>query len=215
MWAEVGELCSTIRDIFFCVRAGYKIQLVRCSSNHSSQFLLISHSCMLTHMHNLTTTCYIWTFSISNNCSTIGHILCMIWSCKRDPTGELWPQTCIGHSLIQTWCAYTANSYIHHYLVHNYAWQAKFTYLITAYYAPNDSFTANDAVFYIRTKLAGFPPSPTTLSPPPEILKFSMVLVKLGIININITANINNINNNIININITTRVGAKYIGTYT
>ena len=49
-----------------------------------------------------------------------------LWSCMRDPTGELWPQTCIGRSLIQhcvcilqahtcivIWCATTRDNKTH------------------------------------------------------------------------------------------------------
>ena len=41
-----------------------------------------------------------WTFSISNNCYIQRHF-CVVYNCTRDPTGELWPKTRIGHSLIQ------------------------------------------------------------------------------------------------------------------
>ena len=41
------------------------------------------------------------------------HFLVWFKSCKRYPTEELWPQTRIGCSLIQNWCAYTASPNIH------------------------------------------------------------------------------------------------------
>ena len=49
------------------------------------------------------TTGYMRTFSILNDCSTIGQIPCVVYSCNRDPIGELRPQTPIGRSLIPTW----------------------------------------------------------------------------------------------------------------
>ena len=54
------------------------------------------------YLHILITTGYIWTFSISNDCATIGHIPYVVWSWKRDPTGELRLQIRMGNSLIQT-----------------------------------------------------------------------------------------------------------------
>ena len=51
-------------------------------------------------------------------------------------------------TLLYTASPYTASQYIlHHYLVCNYM-TAKLTYLMTAYYTPNNGFTANNASFY-------------------------------------------------------------------
>ena len=43
-----------------------------------------------------------------------------------------------------TLCKYTAGSYIHHHLVHNYASQKLIKHM-KAYYTPNDGFAANNA----------------------------------------------------------------------
>ena len=71
-------------------------------TNHSGPRLGLTTVTIRAYMHNFTTTGYIWPFSISNGCSTIGHIPCMVLNCRRDPTGQLRPQTGIGRSLIQT-----------------------------------------------------------------------------------------------------------------
>ena len=133
----------------FCVRAGCVIRMASYGSKHS--LLFFSNKPFVgPYRHNLKTTGYIWTFSTSNDLSTIGNIPCVVQSWKRYSTGELWFQTCIGCSLIQK-CAYTASLYIHRYLVRNYT-TPKLTYLMPAYYTPNNSFTANDASFY-KTKV--------------------------------------------------------------
>ena len=45
-------------------------------------------------------------------------------------------------------CEYTASPYTHCYLVHNYTTIETHVPYITAYYTPNNAFTANDALFY-------------------------------------------------------------------
>ena len=55
------------RISIFCVRAGCEMPLVSYVSKHSSQFFPLSHVCVLICTHNLKTTGYIWTFSISIN----------------------------------------------------------------------------------------------------------------------------------------------------
>ena len=83
-----------------CVRAGCEMRLASYVSKHASQYLsdkpLVRTS---TQLENYTGR--MWTFSISNDCSTIGHIPCVIYSCIRELTGELRLQTTIGRSLIQ------------------------------------------------------------------------------------------------------------------
>ena len=104
----------------FCVRAGCEIQLASYGSKHVSQSLSSKPSvqlCILTHK-----------------------------SCKRDPTGELQPQTCISHSLIQIVCVYCKP--IDTFLFGlQLCMTTKLAYLVTAYYTLNNGFTANDASF--------------------------------------------------------------------
>ena len=93
--------------------------MVSYASKHASQCLsdkqFVRIQC--TQTCNLKTSGYMWTFSISNDCCIIGDILCVVQTCTSDPTGELQPETCISHSLIQHCvsivqvCMYIANWY--------------------------------------------------------------------------------------------------------
>ena len=56
-------------------------------------------------------------FCILTDCSIMGDIPCVVQSCMRDPTVELWHQTCIDGSHIE----YRVHD-VFWYLVHNYAW---------------------------------------------------------------------------------------------
>ena len=73
----------------------------------------------------------------------------MVYSCTRDLTGELLPETCIGHSLIQH-CVriLRAHTFITIWFATTVRLATKLTYLMTAYYTPNDGLTANDALFH-------------------------------------------------------------------
>ena len=98
-----------------CVRAGCKIQMASYTSKHASQSLcdkpfLCIHC---TKTHNSKTSGHMWTFSISNDCSIITDILCVVYICTRDLTGELWPETCTGCSLIQHCVCILVSPYIH------------------------------------------------------------------------------------------------------
>ena len=67
------------------------------------------------------------TFFISNDCSTFGDISCVVWSCMRDPTGELRPRqtsvvlwynivsacTASRYVYIAIWCATTHDNETH------------------------------------------------------------------------------------------------------
>ena len=65
-----------------------------------------------------------WKFNMLNDSYIIGDILCLVNSCTRDQTGELWSETRTRRSLIQHCvrvlqvCIYM---YIHRYSVRNYA----------------------------------------------------------------------------------------------
>ena len=86
-------------------------------------------------------------FCISNDCSPLGDIPCVISTCMKDLTGELRPQTGIGGSLIQHCvCIPQASTYIAiwYTTTHN----NKTTYIMTAYYTTNDSFAANNPLFH-------------------------------------------------------------------
>ena len=104
--------CSTIRDLFFCVRAGCKIQLVSYGSKHSLKFFLVSHLCVLTHL-----TCELQVTYVRSAYWMSGLLsdTFLVWfTVARDPTRELWLQTCISQSLSDTnLCAYTASLYIY------------------------------------------------------------------------------------------------------
>ena len=128
----------------FCVRAGYEIQFASYASKHAMQ-CLSDKPAVRTYMDNLKTTGHILTFCISNDCCTIGDIPCVIYSCMRDLTGELRGPK---HASVVLWyniaCVYSKLMYTLLF-ADNYA---KFTYLMTVYYTPNDSFTAKGASFY-------------------------------------------------------------------
>ena len=82
-------------------------------------------------------------------CYIIGDILCVVQNCTRDPTGKLWCETRISRSLMRH-CLRILEARMYMYIANCYATMSdnKLMYLMTAYYTPNDSFTANDALFY-------------------------------------------------------------------
>ena len=90
--------------------------------------------------------------SISNDCYIIGDSLCVIKTCTRDSTGELRPERHVSvillyHMHCKGVC--TASHYIHRYLVGSQQCvTTKLMHLMTAYYTPNGSFTANDVLAY-------------------------------------------------------------------
>ena len=72
--------CSIIGDFYFLCVLELDVRYywqVMTPNTHCSVFL-ISHLRVLTCTHNLKTTGHIWTFSISNNCSTIRDIPCVV-----------------------------------------------------------------------------------------------------------------------------------------
>ena len=89
-------------------------------------------------------------FSILNDCYTIGDIVCVVWACTRDPTGELRSETRIGGSLIcDIVCVYCKS--VHTSLIDTQLrLTIKLRNLMTVcmYYTPNAGFTVNDASFY-------------------------------------------------------------------
>ena len=106
-----------------CVRAGCEIQWQVMTPNTHCSLFLISHLCVLTCI-TWKLQSHIWTLCISNDCSITRDIPCVV--CVRNPTGDIQPQTCIGHSLIQhcvhmlqavsyitIWCATTHNNKTH------------------------------------------------------------------------------------------------------
>ena len=85
----------------FCVRTYCKVWLVSYGSKHSSQYFPVNP---FVHAY----TCITWQLQVIHECSAYRmtalhrtHSLCglELWS---NPTAELWPQTHIGRSLIQT-----------------------------------------------------------------------------------------------------------------
>ena len=83
----------------FCDRAGCEERLTSYGSKHAPQSLY-DKALVRTYMHTLKDTGPTWMLSISNNCSIIGAIPCVVKNCMRDPTGELRPQTHVDRSLI-------------------------------------------------------------------------------------------------------------------
>ena len=83
------------------------------NANQLAVYIMCVHAC---YTNNLKTRGHI----LSNDCSNIRDIICMVKSCMRDPIGELWPQTRISRILIQH-CVriLQARAYIHCYLVCN------------------------------------------------------------------------------------------------
>ena len=90
---STDQMIALLSEIsIFWVRTVCEMQLVSYGSNHTLQSLF-HMPLMCTSIHNLKITGHIWTFCILNDCSTIEDIPCVVWSCMRDLTGELWPQT--------------------------------------------------------------------------------------------------------------------------
>ena len=78
----------------YCVIAEWEIRMWSCGFNNASQSLfdkLFVHF----YMHNFKTMGHAWMLRISNDCSPIRNICCVVYGCMRDGTGELWPQTSI------------------------------------------------------------------------------------------------------------------------
>ena len=79
----------------FYVRAGCEIPMASYTSKRASQSLsdkpFLRIYSVLRHIHthtcSLKTSGHMWTFSISNNCYIIRDVLCVVYSCTRDPTG--------------------------------------------------------------------------------------------------------------------------------
>ena len=132
----------------FCIRSACEIWLANYGSKHASQFLS-DNPFVCPYKHTLKTTSYIWMIIILNHCSTIGDIPCVVYSCKRYSTGELLPQTSIGCSLIQH-CVCILQARIYIAIGCALRMTTKPTYLMTACYTLNDSFTANNASFYMN-----------------------------------------------------------------
>ena len=59
----------------FCVRAKCEMQMVSYGSKNASKFLSYKPR---TYTYNVKTTCHIWLLLMSNDCSTIGDILCVV-----------------------------------------------------------------------------------------------------------------------------------------
>ena len=123
----ISNDCSTIEDIIFLCQSWIRDMIGKLWLQ-TLIAVLSDHPLVCAYTHNLKTTGCIWMFSISNDCCTIGPIPCMVQSCTRDPTGELLPQTCINHSLVQNgmrilqartymynniWCASTHDNKTH------------------------------------------------------------------------------------------------------
>ena len=115
----------------FCVIAGSIIRLVSYGSKHSLQFLS-NKPFVPPYTHNLRTTGNVWTFNISNDCSTIGEILLEL---REIQSVILW------YKIICVYCKYVCSSL---FGVQR-PMAPKLTCLMTAHYTQNDSFTANNS----------------------------------------------------------------------
>ena len=114
--------CSTIGDNFFSVRGRCEIWYGTYGSKTHCSLLLLSNFCVHIYKHSLKTTGQIWTFCISNNCSTIRDIFVrfrVAWEIWLEGY-DLHHHHLFSNTLL---CAYTASLHIHCNLVHNYAWQ--------------------------------------------------------------------------------------------
>ena len=89
----------------FCVRAGCEIQLASYCSKYALQSLC-NKPFVHTYIHNVKSIGHTWTFCISNDCSSIRDIPCVVQSWMRDLTGELQQQTHTSCSLTQ-YCVHT------------------------------------------------------------------------------------------------------------
>ena len=133
----------------FCVRAGCKTWLVSYGSKHSSQFFQISHLYALTRINwklrgIYGRSAYRMTALLPDTFLVWFRVAREIWLERYSPRSALvvlWYKIVCIH-------VYCNHAYIHYYLVCNYAWQLKLMYLMTAYYTPNNGFTANDASYY-------------------------------------------------------------------
>ena len=108
--------------------------------------------------------------SILNHCCTIGDIPCVRLELhERSDWRALAPDT-IGHSLIQH-CVCILQAIHTSLFCMQLHTTTKLTYLMTAYYMPNDGFTANNALFYdnkVGSQCVIQRGGRTGISPPPK-----------------------------------------------
>ena len=79
--------CTTYRTTaplsvvsIFCVRAGCEVRLASYGSKYAWQ-CLYDKPFVHTYTHNLKITGHMWTFNILNDCSSIGDIVCVAYTC--------------------------------------------------------------------------------------------------------------------------------------
>ena len=116
----------------FCVGARYEIQLASYGSKHASQ-PLFDNQFLPTYTHNLK----------SNNCSLYywRHSLCGLELHERSN----WEA--MASDMHWSFSDITVSLYIYSLFGAQLQMITKITYLMTAYYAPNNGPTANDASF--------------------------------------------------------------------
>ena len=140
MTAVLLEMC------IMCVKAGCEIWLTSYVSKHTSQYLS-DKPFGRTYTRNFKTTGYIWTFCISNNCSTIEDVYCVVRAAWEIPLESYGPKQKLPSFSSKKLCAYTAYLYTCITMYVQVCMTMKLMYLMTAYYTPNDGFTANNILY--------------------------------------------------------------------
>ena len=133
----------------FWVRRACEIQLVRYGSKHASQSLSDKPFCIL--------TCVTWRLQVvyehsayQTTALVLSTFPCVVYSCMRPHWRATAPDMHRSFSGT-TLCGYTANAYIHCYLVCNYARQQNSR---TSWQHTTHQMTAS--LCFIRTKLASY-----------------------------------------------------------
>ena len=135
-----------------CVRAGCEIQLVSYGSKHALQSL---------SNKQFVYTCITWKLQVMYGCSAyqITALLSETFLvCLELHERSNWKATSPNmHQSFsdKTFCVYTASPYIHHYLVHNCAWQQNSCTLDCILHSKRWLYMPTTYDF-IRTKLASY-----------------------------------------------------------
>ena len=132
----------------FCIRAGCEIQLVSYGSKNVSQSLLVK-PLVCTYTHNLKTSGHrVYGWSAYPTTAILSKMLFMWFRVALEIQLESYNPRCasafLWYNIVGIYCK-TVHASL--FGVQSRI-TTKLTYLMTAYYTPYDSFTANDASFY-------------------------------------------------------------------
>ena len=132
-----------------CIRAGCEVRMARYAFKHSSQSLSNGYFCVYSVFRHITwklqviRTClaYRTTAVLSETLFVWLRFAIEIW---LESYGPRHASVILWYSIVCVYCKPVYTSLFGAQL----RLTTELTYLMTAYYTPNDSFTANDTLFY-------------------------------------------------------------------